>query len=79
MCPAILMVADYSLVILGQFGNVTGEGYAYHLVKVRLQQLNDSQLVGTHDPGILSSITLIAFFHRSGKNPVASGTIIIAA
>jgi hypothetical protein len=30
-------------------------------------------------PYIFSNITSIAFFHRSGKNPVASGTVIIAA
>jgi hypothetical protein len=29
-------------------------------------------------PGIFSSMTLIAFFHHSGQNPVASGTVIIA-
>jgi hypothetical protein len=31
------------------------------------------------NPGIFSSITSIAFFHRSGENPVASGTVIISA
>jgi hypothetical protein len=30
-------------------------------------------------PGIFSSITSIAFFHRSGHNPVANGTVIMAA
>jgi hypothetical protein len=30
-------------------------------------------------PGIFSSITSIAFFHRSGQNHVANGTVIMAA
>jgi hypothetical protein len=30
-------------------------------------------------PDIFSSITSIDFFHRSGQNPVANGTVIMAA
>jgi hypothetical protein len=31
------------------------------------------------NPGIFSSDMSIAFFHRSGHNPVANGTVIIVA
>jgi hypothetical protein len=44
------MIADDALVVFGKFGDVPGERYAQYFAEISLQQLDNSQLVGTHNP-----------------------------